>query len=41
MGGMALDLDNLLLIRYFLKQTRKRKPRVCYIGTASGDAEAG
>jgi peptidase E len=41
MGGMALDLANLLLIRYFLKQTRKRKPRVCYIGTASGDAEAG
>ena len=43
MGGMALPpgLDNLLLIRYFLKQTRKRKPRVCYIGTASGDAEAG
>lgn len=41
MGGMALDLDNLLLIRYFLKQTRKRKPQVCYIGTASGDAEAG
>ena len=41
MGGMALDLDNLLLIRYFLKQTRKHKPRVCYIGTASGDAEAG
>ena len=42
-GGMALPpgLDNLLLIRYFLKQTRKRKPRVCYIGTASGDAEAG
>ena len=43
MGGMALPpgLDNLLLIRYFLKQARKRKPRVCYIGTASGDAEAG
>ena len=41
MGGMALDLDNPLLIRYFLKQTRKRKPQVCYIGTASGDAEAG
>jgi len=40
---MALPpaLDNLLLIRYFLKQTRTRKPRVCYIGTASGDAEAG
>lgn len=43
MGGMALppELDNLLLIDHFLKQTRKRRPRVCYIGTASGDAEAG
>ena len=43
MGGMALppDLDNLLLIDYFLKQTRKRKPRVCFIGTAGGDAESG
>jgi peptidase E len=40
---MALppDLDNLLLIEYFLKQTRRRRPRVCYIGAASGDAEAG
>jgi len=43
MGGMALppDLDNLLLIDYFLKQTRRRRPRVCYVGAASGDAEAG
>jgi peptidase E len=43
MGGMALppDLDNLLLIDYFLKQTRRRRPRVCYIGAASGDAETG
>jgi len=42
-GGAALtpDLDNLLLIRYFLQQTGKRKPKVCFIGTAHGDAEAG
>jgi peptidase E len=42
-GGMALppDLDNLRLIRYFLRQTRKRKPRVLYIGTATGDSEMG
>ena len=42
-GGAALplDLDNLLLIDYFLKQTRKRKPKVCFIGTAHGDADAG
>jgi peptidase E len=42
-GGAALtpDLDNLLLIKYFLQQTGKRKPKVCFIGTAHGDAEAG
>lgn len=43
MGGAALppEPDNLLLIRYFLQQTGRRRPRVCFIGTAHGDAEAG
>jgi dipeptidase E len=43
MGGAALppELDNLLLIEYFLRQTRKRNPKVCFIGTAGGDAEMG
>jgi peptidase E len=42
-GGAALplDLDNLLLVDYFLKQTGRRNPRVCFIGTAHGDADAG
>lgn len=42
-GGAALpeNLDNLLLIDYFLKLTRKKKPRVCFIGAAHGDADAG
>lgn len=42
-GGMALppDLDNLRLVKYFLEQTRKRKPRVLYIGTATGDSDIG
>ena len=42
-GGAALppELDNLLLIRYFLEQTHKRKPRVAFIGTAGGDSETG
>jgi peptidase E len=42
-GGMALpaDLDNLLLVKYFLQQTRRKKPKVLYIGTATGDAETG
>jgi peptidase E len=43
MGGAALplELDNLLLIEYFLKQTGKRNPRVAFIGAAHGDADAG
>ncbi len=42
-GGAALppDQDKLLLVDYFLKQTRRRRPRVCFIGTAHGDAETG
>ena len=42
-GGMALppELDNLLLIEYFLGLTRRAKPKVLYIGTATGDAEVG
>ncbi len=42
-GGAALtpELDNLLLVDYFLKQTGKRKPKVCFIGTAHGDTETG
>lgn len=40
---MALppELDNLLLVKYFLQQTRRRRPKVLYIGTATGDAETG
>jgi dipeptidase E len=42
-GGAALpaELDNLLLVRYFLKQTRRRKPKVAFVGAAHGDADAG
>src|SRR5262245_5115848 len=42
-GGAALplELDNLLLVEYFLKQTRKRRPRVAFIGAAHGDTDAG
>lgn len=42
-GGAALpeNLDNLHLIDYFLQLTRKKKPRVCFIGAAHGDADAG
>jgi len=42
-GGMALpaELDNLRLVKYFLELTGRRKPRVLYVGTATGDAETG
>ena len=42
-GGAALpsEVDNLALIDYFLRQTRRRRPSVCYLGTAGGDSEAG
>ena len=42
-GGAAIPeaLDNLLLIQYFLSLTAKKKPRVCFIGAAHGDADAG
>lgn len=42
-GGAALpaELDNLLLVEYFLRVTGRRRPRVCFIGTAHGDAESG
>ena len=42
-GGAALpiELDNLLLVDYFLRQTGKRKPKVAFIGAAHGDNDAG
>ncbi len=42
-GGAAIpeNLDNLLLIKYFLSLTKKKKPRVCFIGAAHGDADMG
>ena len=42
-GGMALppELDNLRLVKYFLEQTKRRRPKVLYVGTATGDAEIG
>ncbi len=38
-GGFSMEPDNLLLDEYFLRQTGKRNPSVCFIPTASGDAE--
>ena len=37
-GGMALpaELDNLALVEYFLAQTKRKRPKVLYVGTATG-----
>ena len=39
--ALPAELDNLRLVNYFLGLTGRRKPKVLYIGTATGDAEAG
>ncbi len=38
-GGFSMEPDNLLLDEYILKITGKKSPRICFIGTASGDSE--
>lgn len=34
-----MESENPLLDEYILKQTDKRNPKVCFLGTASGDAD--
>lgn len=38
-GGFSMEPDNLLLDEYILKATSKPKPKVCFVPTASGDAQ--
>ncbi|HEU4964039.1 MAG TPA: Type 1 glutamine amidotransferase-like domain-containing protein, partial [Bacilli bacterium] len=38
-GGFSMEPENLLLDRYVLKQTGKARPKVCFVGTASGDSQ--
>ncbi|WP_026691388.1 peptidase E [Alteribacter aurantiacus] len=38
-GGFSMEPDNLLLDRYILNQASSDKPKVCFLPTASGDAE--
>lgn len=38
-GGFSMEPDNLALDRYVLAQTGKTRPKVCFLPTASGDAE--
>ena len=38
-GGFSMEPDNLALDVYILKQARRSSPLVCFIATASGDAD--
>ncbi len=38
-GGFSMEPDNPLLDDYVLSRTGKARPRVCFVPTASGDAE--
>ena len=38
-GGFSMEPDNLKLDKYLLSLSSKDKPKICFIGTASGDAE--
>jgi len=39
-GGFSMEPENLSLDRYILEQTQKPNPRVCFVPTASGDADS-
>ncbi len=39
-GGFSMEPDNPLLDLYILKQANKNKPKVCFVPTASGDADS-
>ena len=38
-GGFSMEPDNQLLDLYILKQANKSTPKICFIPTASGDAD--
>ncbi|MDA8352288.1 MAG: peptidase E [Firmicutes bacterium] len=37
-GGFSMEPENPLLDQYVLKQSGKKKPKVCFVSTASGDS---
>jgi dipeptidase E len=39
-GGFSMEPENILLDRYILDTIDKKKPRVCFIPTASGDSSS-
>lgn len=38
-GGFSMEPDNLALDRYVLAQAQKPSPKICFLPTASGDAD--
>jgi dipeptidase E len=38
-GGFSMEPENPLLDRYILHQSKKSNPKICFIPTASGDAD--
>jgi dipeptidase E len=40
MGGFSSDPRDRLLLRYILAQARSPRPKVCFLTTASGDADS-
>lgn len=38
-GGFSMEPDNPLLDRYILQQANKLQPKICFVPTASGDAD--
>ena len=38
-GGFSMEPDNLALDRYILDQAHKPNPKICFLPTASGDAD--
>lgn len=38
-GGFSMEPENPLLDQYILGLSKKAKPKVCFIGTASGDSD--
>ncbi|PTX61278.1 peptidase E [Melghirimyces profundicolus] len=37
-GGFSMEPDNPLLDRYVLRQSGKKRPKICFVPTASGDS---
>lgn len=38
-GGFSMEPENPLLDKYILHQAQKSNPKICFLPTASGDAE--